>query len=85
MAEEASDTIATRFVGKLYATCEGLLAFPLAHPERRQLGPNLRVVFHGAYAIYYQPEADTVTIIRVLHGARDLGMIADQGGFIPES
>ena len=73
--------MASRFVEKLYATRERLLAFPLGHPERRQLGSELRVVFHGAYAIYYRPVADTVTIIRVLHGARDLDAIGDDGGF----
>lgn len=57
------------------------MAFPLAHPERPQLAPDLRVVFHGAYAIYYRPGGNAVTIMRVLHGARDLTAIADQGGF----
>jgi len=72
-------------LGKLYATCERLLPFPLAHPERPQLSLDLRVVFHGAYAIYYRPSDKTVTIIRVLHGARDLAAIFDQGGFESES
>lgn len=53
----------------------------MAHPERQQLAPGLRVVFHSPYAIYYRAEQDAVTIVRVLHGARDLGIIADQGGF----
>jgi len=72
---------ATRFLGKLYATCERLLAFPLAHPERPQLGAGLRVVFHGPYAIDYRPAGHAVTVVRVLHGARDLAAIAGQGGF----
>jgi toxin ParE1/3/4 len=53
----------------------------MAHPERRHLAPGLRVVFHGAYTIYYFPDEDFVTIVRVLHGARDVEAIADQGGF----
>jgi len=72
---------ATRFLDKLHATCERLLAFPLAHPERPQLAPGLRVVFYGAYAIYYRPDDNAVTIVRVLHGARDLAAVAGQGGF----
>jgi toxin ParE1/3/4 len=39
------------------------------------------VLFHASYAVYYRPDDQVVTIIRVLHGARDLGAIADQGGF----
>jgi len=81
IAEEASETTATRFLGKLHATCERLLAFPLAHPERPQLAPGLRVVFHGTYAIYYRADDNAVTIVRVLHGARDLAAVAGQGGF----
>jgi toxin ParE1/3/4 len=41
----------------------------------------LRVTFHGAYAIYYRPLADAVVIVRVLHGARDVGALAERGGF----
>lgn len=41
---------------------------------------GLRVTFHGAYAIYYQPRETEVVIIRILHGARDAVAIADQGG-----
>ena len=68
-------------MGKLYTTCGRLLPFPLAHPERPQLALDLRAVFHGAYAIYYRPSDKAVTIIRVLHGARDLAAIFEQGGF----
>lgn len=55
--------------------------FPLAAPAREWLAPGLRVTFHGAYAIYYQPRADEIVIIRVLHGARDTTAIAGHGGF----
>jgi len=39
------------------------------------------MVFHAAYAIYYQFDDDCVTVVRVLHGARDLAAIVEQGGF----
>jgi len=81
IAENSSKIVANRFLGKLTATCEQLLTFPLAHPERPQLGAGLRVVFHGPYAIYYRPDNNTVTVVRILHGARDLAAIEDQGGF----
>ena len=55
--------------------------FPLAAPAREQLAPGLRVTFHRAYAIYYQPLHGEIVIIRVLHGARDVMAIAEQGGF----
>jgi toxin ParE1/3/4 len=55
--------------------------FPLAGPARQQLAPGLRVMLHGAYAIYYVPLADAVVIVRVLHGARDVVALAERGGF----
>jgi len=81
IAAESSETTATRFLGKLYATCERLLIFPLASPERPQLAPGLRVVLHASDAVYYLPDEEVVTIVRVLHGARDFAAISNQGGF----
>jgi len=59
-----------------------LLIFPLSGAGRGILGPDLRVKFHGAYAIYYSPTAHELIIVRVLHGARDATAIADRGGFV---
>ncbi|NIE87918.1 MULTISPECIES: type II toxin-antitoxin system RelE/ParE family toxin [unclassified Burkholderia] len=50
-------------------------------PERRQLAPDLRVLFYGAYSIYYRSDDQAVIVVRVLHGARDLATIVDQDGF----
>ncbi len=58
-----------------------LLVFPLSGPPREHLASNLRVKFHGAYAIYYTQTTREVIIVRVLHGARDASAIADRGGF----
>lgn len=49
--------------------------------SREQFAPSLRVVFHGQYAIYYVPLESELVILRVLHGARDTRVIAEQGGF----
>ena len=65
------------------AKFEPLLQFPLIGPQREQFGPNLRVVFHSHYAIYYVPTGPELIIVRVLHGARDAVAIAEQGGFKP--
>ena len=81
LATEASEDIAKRFVTTIEAAFEPVRYFPLAAPARDQLAPGLRVTFHGAYAIYYQPQPEAIVIIRVLHGARDVAAIAEQGGF----
>jgi toxin ParE1/3/4 len=81
LAAEASEDVASQFVAEIQAAFEPVRYFPLAAPAREQLAPQLRVTFHGAYAIYYRPSGDAIVIIRVLHGARDVAAIADGGRF----
>lgn len=80
LATEASERIATRFVGAIEASLEPLRQFPLSGPARDQLAPGLRVTFHSPYAIYYRVQADAVVIVRVIHGARDIAALAERGG-----
>jgi toxin ParE1/3/4 len=82
IARKASEAFATQFVAAIEATLEPVRYFPLAAPALEQFGSGLRVTFHNPYAIYYRPLADTLVIVRVLHGARDATAIAEQGGFL---
>jgi toxin ParE1/3/4 len=66
---------------KINATCARLLDFPMLGPPREQLAPGLRVTFQGNYGIYYVLRDHEVIIVRVLHSARDVTAIAEQGGF----
>ena len=63
-------------------TFESLRLFPLSGPPREQFAPGLRVTFHSPYAIYYMPTDEVVAIVRVIHGARDIAVLAAQGGFL---
>ena len=66
---------------RIKATFDSVLIFPRGNPTRKQLGEGLRVTFNGNYAIYYACDETEVSIVRVLHGARDAAAIADRGGF----
>lgn len=55
---------------------------PLIGTMREQIASGLRVMFHHPYSIYYQVLKDEIMIVRVLHGARDVAAIAEQGGFL---
>jgi len=63
---------ALSFVVELREACIGLghtpRAFPLV-PRYEAHGIRRRV--HGNYLIFYRIDADQVTVIHVLHGARD--------------
>ena len=64
--------------------CQLLRDVPLMGAPRDYLAPGLRVIFHRAYAIYYlldKFDGADVTVLRVLHGARDVAAIAEKGGF----
>ena len=45
------------------------------------LAMGLRVTFEGRYAIYYTHDEVALTVVRVLHGARDLAALVDRGTF----
>jgi toxin ParE1/3/4 len=74
--------IATRFVAAVEAAFEPLRRLPLSGAPREQFAPGLRVIFHGAYAIYYTPRPEALVIVRVLHGARDITTLSERGGFM---
>lgn len=51
----------------------GLLAdFPLAGSSRPDIGPAARILVQGKHLIIHEVTDELVTILRVVHGARDL-------------
>jgi toxin ParE1/3/4 len=63
---------ADRLIDKFYARFRILAD----HPESGELQPLLadgsyRRIVEGNYVVYYRPDDDAITIIRVLHAARD--------------
>jgi toxin ParE1/3/4 len=81
LAGEASEEIATRFVGAVEATFEPLRHFPLSGPAHERLAPGLRVTFRQPYIVYYVVAPDAIAIVRILLGARDTTALAGRGGF----
>ena len=65
----------------LEKSLDRLLDFPLSGAVRETLAKDLRVVFHGAYAVYYRFSPDEILVLRVLHGARDVDELRAEGGF----
>jgi toxin ParE1/3/4 len=57
------------------------LTLPLSGAPRPHLAPDLRVIFHQKYAVYYLPRPGEIVIVRVLHGSRDISSITEAGGF----
>lgn len=73
--------MAERFLRRFESRLRQVLRLPLSGASRRELAPDLRVVFCGKYAIYYLPRRGEIVVVPVLHGSRNLEAITDEGGF----
>lgn len=68
-----SPTYARSFVGRLLQTTRHLPQFPLsgrAMPEAND--PDIREVIYRSYRLVYRVRRDTVEIVMVTHGSRNL-------------
>ena len=71
----ADDNVARAdaFIDEADAQFRLLLEQPLLGRSREELAPGIRSFPLGRYVIFYEVIADGIAIVRVLHGARDLG------------
>lgn len=64
---------ADRFIDSILDECHNTLAqFPESGKSCDELLSNLRMLSFDNYLIFYQPVANNVEIVRVLHAARDI-------------
>ncbi len=64
----AADNLARRF----FDAEDRLADFPELGEARPDIAPDMRKWTVGNYLVFYRIDPDAVTIVRVLHGARDL-------------
>lgn len=63
---------ARSFVSELVEAARGIGRTPRAYPVvPRYAGVEIRRRVHGAYLIFYRVDVEVVTILHILHGARD--------------
>ncbi|WP_033922421.1 type II toxin-antitoxin system RelE/ParE family toxin [Sphingomonas sp. 37zxx] len=72
---QENEAAAGRLVNKLESAVQRLGNFPRSAPDRSELGEGLRGLTTGGYVIFYRVEPGTVTVLRVIHAARDLQSI----------
>ncbi|WP_151985488.1 type II toxin-antitoxin system RelE/ParE family toxin [Rhizobium sp. EC-SD404] len=70
---EDSPAAADRFIDQLGAKLDAIASSRSSGVPRDWLAPALRASIHGRYAIYFLVEPTEVLIVRILHGARDIG------------
>lgn len=64
---------ADHFVDRIFRICqEGLASNPHLGRAREELSPGLRSLVFESYVIFYHPIPNSVAVVRVLHGMRDI-------------
>lgn len=66
---------AVSFVREMRERCLRIAQHPHAGPLREDLGEGIRMIVFGKYVVLYRQQGDTVHIIRVLQGARDIAAL----------
>lgn len=67
--------VAEKFGDRIDSIFDALAENPKLGRLRHDLGGRLRSIPEGNYLIFYRESADRITILRILHGARDLRRI----------
>ena len=65
-------TAADRLLRRISKKLDFLGEFPEMGSPRPELTASARILVEGNYVILYEPSGESVVIVRVLHGARDL-------------
>ena len=75
----AADNIAAAdaWIDKLDAHFLLLASHPLMGRARDELAKNLRSFPFGRYVIFYLPDTNGITVVRVIHSARDIDAAMD--------
>ena len=63
---------AVSFIQELRQQCQRIALNPPGYRMRPELGEGIQSCPHGHYVIFFEASADAVTVVRILHGARDL-------------
>lgn len=75
----AGAQIAHRYVDELIDYCAGFQTFPLRGTDLYHIYPGLRTVgYHRRATIAFRVTMDTVTIVRIFHGGRNVQFEFDQ-------
>jgi toxin ParE1/3/4 len=72
---------ADRLLDDVQESCQLLAIQPKAGRARDEVAPQLRSFPVGRYVVFYKPQGGGIEVVRVLHSARDIESIAEEGGF----
>ncbi|MCZ6674739.1 MAG: type II toxin-antitoxin system RelE/ParE family toxin [Verrucomicrobia bacterium] len=74
---EDDKQVASKFLDRLYVECEKLASLGSVGRSRTELGGGVLSYFFKRYVIFFTRDAKRLTVLRVLHGARDQSKVFD--------
>jgi len=72
IASDRDERTADRVVTEIFDKCQSHAQFPESGRLREELCRGLRSFPVRPYVVFYMPVEDTILVIRILHGRRDL-------------
>jgi toxin ParE1/3/4 len=74
LEREAGKAVALRYAERFRAAFSQLMAFPDIGARRPKLHAAMRIWAIAPYVVFYRssPDSETVTVLRILHGRRDV-------------
>ena len=72
LSEKAGHRVAERYAADFKAAYRRLADFPSSGAPRPGLGPNTRIAIVSPYIVIYDDEGGAATVLRVLHGKRNI-------------
>ena len=69
---QSSPFRAVSFIDGLALALDGLADMPLLGRARPEVRTGLRSIVHKPYVVFYLPTGPGITVLRVIHGARDI-------------
>ncbi len=78
IAEARDERTANRMNQKILASCRSKAQFPDTGQSRDEIAPGLRSTAVLPYVVFFRLEGDTILVLRILHGRRDVGRIMGQ-------
>ena len=76
----AEDSIfeADRWVDRLDEKLSLWATQPMTGHARDELATGIRSLSFGRYVVFFEPLADGIDVVRVLHGSRNIGLTFEQ-------
>jgi toxin ParE1/3/4 len=78
IAQRRDERTADRMNRKILKQCHSHAQFPESGRLRDDLNPGLRSFPVRPYVVFYQPQEDTILVVRILDGRRDIERIMSE-------